>query len=166
MKNNSLLILGIGLLLFGFLGNVDWTSVSPINNAVQLESYVVDPPSDPEILKQCDIVIEIFKAFNDSTKKRDALKLSALYNDIATLIELDGENTIIKDTNAVRKANSLSGQMLRLDIKDKYPGLAQANQNVINVAIGNDDVLLDAENRAKASQAFRALSWACYEGSK
>jgi hypothetical protein len=33
-------------------------------------------------------------------------------------------------------------------------------------AIGNDSVLLDKDLREKAADGFKALAWACNEGSK
>lgn len=85
---------------------------------------------------------------------------------MATLIELDGQDKIIANTTAIREANSLAGKMLRLNVKDKYPNLAEAARDVIVYNIGEDDIVLDEETRDKAVQAFRALSWAFYEGGK
>jgi hypothetical protein len=56
--------------------------------------------------------------------------------------------------------------MLRLNIKNKYPGLAEAAKVLVSSELGTDDVVLDEDMRAKAVNAFRALSWAFYEGSK
>ena len=56
--------------------------------------------------------------------------------------------------------------MLRLNIKDKYPNLAEAAESLIVSAIGDDDVSLSEELRSKSAEAFRALSWAFYQGSK
>lgn len=165
MKNNIVLLLGIFLLVFGFFGNKIPNLSSPAKAPV-LESYVVDAPSDINLLAKAQEVIKALEQSSDSTKKMDCLKLSALYSDIAVLIELDQEDTVIKDTAAIRTANSLSGKMLRLDIKDKYPNLASKTKDVVVAAIGEDDVLLDDDSRSKAASAFRALSWAFYEGSK
>lgn len=85
---------------------------------------------------------------------------------MATLIELDGEDKVITDTLTIREANSLSGKMLRLNIKDKYPNLAEAAKDVIVAGIGDQDVALTPELRKKAAESFRALSWAFYQGSK
>ena len=117
-------------------------------------------------MEKAQAVTAVLKQSNDSTKKTDCLKLSSLYADMATLIELDNEDTVIKDTAAIRQANSLAGLMLRLNIKDKYPNLAKASREVIVSVIGDDDVVLDNELRSQSVNAFRALSWAFYEGSK
>jgi hypothetical protein len=53
-----------------------------------------------------------------------------------------------------------------LDIKEKYPNLAEACRSLIVAAIGDDDITLNSEVREKSVEAFRALSWAFYEGSK
>ena len=79
---------------------------------------------------------------------------------------MDGEQEVVKTTDEVRLANSLSGVMLRMDIKGKYQDLASACNSVIVAAIGNDSVLLDKDLRNKAVEGFKALSWACNEGSK
>ena len=56
--------------------------------------------------------------------------------------------------------------MLRLNIKDKYKGLAEAAQELLSESIGLEDAVLTTELRQKAAESFRALSWAFYEGSK
>ena len=76
------------------------------------------------------------------------------------------DDKIIVDTSSIKEANSIAGKMLRLDIKGKYPDLAEAAKDVVDTGIGDDDVLLSPELRTKAAESFRALSWAFYEGSK
>ena len=56
--------------------------------------------------------------------------------------------------------------MLKLDIKGKYEDLPETAQALVLEAIGDDNVLLNKELRAKAVEGFKALAWACYEGSK
>ena len=68
--------------------------------------------------------------------------------------------------STIREVNSVAGKMLRLDIKDKYPNLAELAKDLVVTNIGDDDVILDEELRLKAVEAFRALSWAFWEGSK
>lgn len=166
-QNKVLLTIGIVLLLIGFF-KPDISSFIPSGPAVVVPSNncVVDAPADKNILEKAIIVKDILVKSNDSTRKADAAKLSSLYCDIATLIELDNEDIVIKDTATIKEANSLCGKMLRLNIKDKYPNLAEASRDVVVVAVGEDDVLLDKDARIKAAEAFRALSWAFYEGSK
>lgn len=163
MNNKILLAVGVGLLLMGlFKTNV--VSDPVVDNAV--ETYVVDAPSDLDLLEKSYKIIGLMKSFDDSTKASDCKKLSALYADLSTLISLDQQDEVIKDTNTIRNANSLAGTMLRLDIKNKYPDLAQANEELVVSAIGNDDTVLDEALRSKAVDAFRALSWAFYESSQ
>jgi len=168
-QNKTLLIIAAILIVLGLL-KPDLSSVwkigsitHPVSNT---ETYVIDAPTDEALLEKAQSVIKILSASNDSTKKFDCLKLSSLYSDIATLIELDNEDMVIKDTATIKEANGLCGNMLRLNIKDKYPDLAEASRAVIVAAIGDDDVLLDENYRNKAAEAFRSLSWAFYEGSK
>ena len=165
MQNKGLLTLGIALVLIGFIKpslTMDFLKPSP----TVAENYVIDAPSDQTLLQSAKSITEILNESDDSTKYSDCLKLSLLYADLATLIELDNEDMVIKDTASIRQANSLAGKMLRLNIKNKYPGLAEAARELLTEAIGEDDVSLDDEMRENSANAFRALSYAFYEGSK
>ena len=163
MSNKYLIILA-GILIFIGVTKPDLPSIIPAasNDSV----CVIDAPSDDVLLENSRAIVKIMKSSDDSTKKNDCIKLSSLYCDMSILIELDQEDEVIKDTGSIRQANILSGKMLRLNIKDKYPGLADAAKTLIGDAIGYDDVALDDNLRAKSVEAFRALSWAFYEGSK
>jgi hypothetical protein len=55
--------------------------------------------------------------------------------------------------------------MSRLDLKGKYPNLSEAANNMIIKYIGNENAALSDELRTKSANAFRALAWACKEGS-
>lgn len=163
MNNKILLIIG-GILLF--LGLVRPNLNFPINNPIDNNAIVVvTPPADSEVKKLCEPIINALKN-GSSNKSKDGRRLSDLYLDLATLIELDGDNEVIKTTEEIRQANSLSGLMLRLNIKGSYPGLSEASQQFISSQIGDDMVTLDSGLRTKAADAFRALAWACNEGSK
>lgn len=163
MSNKVLLVIGFVLVMFG----VFCPNISLDNNVCPtVINYVIDAPSDTALLNQAQNVIKILQSSDDSTRPSDCLRLSSLYADMATLIELDNDDMIIKDTITIKEANSLSGKMLKLNIKDKYPDLAEASRAVVITAIGDDDILLDENSRNKAVEAFRALSWAFYEGSK
>lgn len=153
-----LLLTALVLLLIGiFKPNL------PFNrNVIPVPNVVVTEPSDQNLKNACKEVITILQKGDGS----DALRLSSLYMDIAALIELDGENEVIKTTEDIRQANRLSGLLLRLDIKGKYENLSDATTKVIKTGIGDDDVSLDQEVRKKAVDSFRALAWACKEGSK
>lgn len=168
MQNKLLLCIGAILVLIGFF-KPDLTNITlPVNvnePACSVENYVTDAPADESLLEKARDVTSIVQKSNDSTRKTDCLKLSALYADMATLIELD-DDKIIVDTSSIKEANSIAGKMLRLDIKDKYPDLAEAAKDLVNIGIGDDDVLLNPKLRTKAAESFRALSWAFYEGSK
>ena len=165
MKNNLILLAGICLLFFGFFGENLRNNI-PLGSNISVENYVIDAPSDDDLLLAAKQITKILQESDDSTRKKDCLKLSSLYSDIATLIELDEEDEVIKDTATIRQANALSGKMLRLNIKNKYPNLADSTNNLLIDSLGDEDVALDQELRSKAATAFRALSWAFYEGSK
>ena len=166
MQNKALLGVGVVLLALGIFKPDLGSLLNNSNVSVPAVSCVVDAPSNDDLLQKSRAVIEVLKSSDDSTKKSDCLKLSSLYCDMANLIELDKDDKVISDTASIREANSLAGKMLRLNIKDKYSGLAEAAKDVVVAGIGEDDVSLDDDLRQKAAESFRALSWAFYEGSK
>ena len=102
----------------------------------------------------------------NSDRKYDGLRLASLYNDLATLISLDNEDMVVKNTEEVRQANKLAGVMLKLDIKGKYPELAKATNSVIVASLGDDSLMLDDKLRQQAVDGFKAFAWACLEGTK
>lgn len=138
--------------------------VSPTNNndTVVLS---LEKPTNEDILDECQAVINAIKD-GPSTRSVDGKKLASLYADMATLISLTGEDLVIKDTEEVRQANRLAGLMLKLDLKGKYPELRSAAEKLVVASIGDDHVLLDAKLRQGAVDGFKALAWACQEGSK
>jgi len=153
--NKKLLLVVAGLLIVFGLVKPDLSSVwnrKPVDNIV-----VVTPPADAKLKEACGSVIEALKS-GGSSRVKDGLRLSDLAFDLSTLVELDGEEMVIKTTDDLRFANALSGPMLRMDIKGKYPDLAKAANGVIVAAIGEDSIPLDPELRAKAVEGFRALS--------
>lgn len=160
MKNLLLVVAGILIVIGLFKPDLSSFKPSPINENV----VVVDKPSNAEILDECQDVIDALKA--DSDRKTDGTRLASLYSDLATLVSLDGEDLVIKNTEEIRQANRLSGAMLKLDIKGKYPKLAKATNSVIVSSIGDDSVMLDAKLRQGAVDGFKALAWACVQGAK
>ena len=165
---NSRILLGIAT-VFIIIGLVKPNLNGLINNdrSVVIDNItVISPPQDKELRTKCSLIIDIFRNSNSSSRVKDSKRLSDLYMDLATLIELDGENEVVKTTEEIRQANVLSGMMLRMNIQGKYPGLADAAQTIVISQIGDEAVVLDSELRQKAVNAFRALSWACYEGAK
>lgn len=164
--NNKYIVVAIGCLLIGFgLIKPNLSSIFNKPNASASSSLVVQKPTDENLLKEAEIIIGILKQ-GDSSRSYDGKRLASLYLDMANLISLDAEDQVIKNTEEIKQANSLSGVMLRLDIKGKYPNLAPASQNLIKTAIGDDAVLLDKNLRDRAVEAFTALAWAFNEGSK
>lgn len=163
MNKNLLVLLVAALLIVFGLFKPSLSVVDPANN----ENFVsrFKPPSNVMLADYCMPVIEALRS-NPSSRNVDGKKLASLYRDLATLISLDGDNMVIKNTEEVRQANRLAGIMLQLDMKGKYKDLASANDTLIKVAIGDDSVLLDSILRDKAVEGFNALAWACYEGSK
>jgi hypothetical protein len=167
MNSKTIILVIAGLLLLIGITKPDLSSILKTNQqtpCITIEDTDFSAPNS-EILKEK--AKDIIKALSvDSDRKIDGKRLASLYNDIAALIALDGDSQVIKNTEEVRQANRLSGLMLKLNIKDKYENLAEANQALIKEAIGDDVVLLDSKLRSQAVEAFKTLAWACNEGSK
>lgn len=162
--NNKFLLLLAGILIL--VGVVKPNFNFPITKPNVVENIVVvTPPSDEKVKELCKPVVDALHN-GPASKSKDGKRLSDLYFDLATLIELDGENEVVKTTEEIRQANSLSGLMLRLNIKGEYPGLTEAAYSFLVSQIGDDVVPLDSNLRSKAVDAFKALAWACNEGSK
>jgi|TARA_B100001094_G_scaffold41684_1_gene36370 hypothetical protein len=166
INNKILLTIGALLIVIGFFQPELNLPMIGGGNCIDTINCVIDAPSNPSLLEKSRVITEIMKKSTDSTRASDCKKLSSLYCDMATLIELDDEDKVIKDTAAIRSANSLAGKMLRLNIKDKYEGLAEAAKELLSESIGIEDAVLTKELRQQAAESFRALSWAFYEGSK
>lgn len=164
MNKTTLLIIGAILVAIGLFK----PSITDVFRPQPTPIVVID---DKDLPKPSDVLLErandVVKAFSvNSDRKIDAKRLANLYKDIADLVALDGDNEIIKTTDEIRQANKLAGIFLQLNIKDKYPDLSEAAQGLMVAAIGDDSVSLNAELRQKTVEGFRALAWACNEGSK
>lgn len=166
INTNKILLILASILLFIGLVKPDLSKLIPgVNSNPKIVNTIkLEAPTDEAVLAQCDEVIKALSEDND--RATDGKRLSSLYSDLSELISLDDKNEVIRNTEEIRQANRLSGIMLQMDIKDKYPSLAEANEKLIILNIGDDNIPLTKDLRAKAVQAFRALAWACYEGSK
>lgn len=166
MSKKVLLAISVLLVLIGILK----PDLSALQNVFGPSNVVVNnvnisEPTDPALKEQCRDVVSVFKNAG-SSRHKDGKRLGDLYADLATLIELEGENTVVKSTDEIRQANSLSGVMLRMNIKGDYEDLSKETNEVIVAGIGSDNIILNSELRQKATESFRALAWACYEGAK
>jgi hypothetical protein len=160
-KNILLVLAGILICIGLFKPNINSLVNIKNNDLIVLN---LEKPSD-DLIDECNTVIHSFKN-GPSSRSTDAKYLASLYYDLAKLVQLDGENEIVKTTEEIREANSLSGTMMRLDIDDVYPDLAQNCNAVMVNSIGEDNVSLDKDLRKKAVDGFNALAWACNEGAK
>jgi len=151
-KLNPLLLIGIGLIAFSLFSS----KISILSLGTQ--SIDIPKPIDPVLLELAAPVTSALNGAGD-----DAEKLASLYNDIATLIEINDD--IIKNTEEIREANKIAGKMSKLDLKGKYPNLGEAANNMIIKYIGDENAALSDDLRTKSVNAFRALAWACKEGS-
>jgi hypothetical protein len=161
MNNKKVLLVLGGLLLALGLLKPDLTNLFKNSTPSDLN---ISKPTNVELLDECDLVTKALKSGGASSS--DSKRLASLYMDIASLVELDGEDQVVKNTDDIRQANSLSGLLLKMNIKGKYPELASAAKSVIVSSIGDDNVPLNKDLRAKAVDGFRALAWACDQGAK
>jgi hypothetical protein len=152
--NNAklLLIIGLILVIVGWF-KPDVSSVFPNKNS-NIDVMELAAPTDAHIKEY------------KSADKRDFKRLRDLYLDLGRLVELDGEDEVITSTEELRQANKLTGVMLRLDIKGKYPDLAKECKDVIVAAVGDDEIKLSTELRPKGVEGFNGLAWSFNEGSK
>jgi hypothetical protein len=165
MNNKNLILLIGGLLLVIGLVKPDLSSIGFPNKPVPVDVLELSAPTDEALKKEAQDVVSVLKEAGPQARA-DAKRLRDLYLDLAKLVELDDEETVIKSTEEIRQANSLAGVMLRLDIKGKYPNLAKETKEVIVTLVGDDQILLSKELRAKAVEGFNTLAWAFNEGSK
>ena len=164
MKNNNLVLVIAGLLILVGLAKFDFSLLNILPNRPDTVDVLELPePTDEAVRKEAYDVASLLK---EAGAKGDAKRLRDLYLDLAKLVELDDEDQVIKSTEEIRQANSLTGVMLKLDIKGKYPNLAKEAKEVVVAAIGDDQILLSKELRAKAVDSLNALAWACNQGSK
>lgn len=163
--NNKKLLLGLaGLLIVLGLTKPDLSNILHPRPSSVVDVLELSAPSDSEVKSAAEEVSKVLSAVSDH--KYDARKLRDLYLDLSRLIELDGEDLVVKNTEDIRQANSLAGAMCKLDIKGKYPKLAETAKKVVVLSIGDDQIILSPELRVKAVDAFKALAWACNESSK
>lgn len=166
MNNNRNLLLVIASLLI-FVGVIrpDLSSMGWFpNRPAAIDVLELAAPTDELLKKEAEDVAKLLKSSGGS--KSDLKRLRDLSLDLGRLVELDGEDLVIKNTEEIRQANSLAGVMLRLDIKGKYPNLAKEAKEVIVASIGDDNINLSPELRIKAVAGFNALAWAYNEASK
>jgi hypothetical protein len=164
MKNNNLVLIIAGLLILVGLTKLDLSRLNLLpSRPVSVDVLEIPEPTDESVKKEANDVVAVLKESGD---KSDAKRLRDLYIDLAKLVELDGENEVIRNTEEIRQANSLAGVMLRLDIKGKYLNLAKEAKEVVVAAIGDDQIILSKELRSKAVDGLNALAWAFNEGSK
>lgn len=149
IKFNPLLLVGIGLISFALFGS----RLAPV---IEISETKFPPPANQQLVDLCKPVSAALKGSGN-----DAVRLGNLLNDIATLIEID--NDIIKNTEEIREANRIAGKMSELNMKDKYPDLAEAANKAVVEYIGDDNFALSPELRQKSVEVFRALAWACQE---
>jgi hypothetical protein len=159
--NNILLLIGCLLIAYGLFGS----NLGSLVSVPAVSNNVAAAPLDVSLKNDCEKVTAIFRS-GSGNKSVDGVKLSNLYSDLAKLISLDGENETVKNTDEIRDANRLAGLLYDLDLKGKYPELAETTTNVVKNYIGDDNVVLDPVLRKRTVEAFNGLAWAFYEGSK
>jgi hypothetical protein len=164
MSIDKKILLGLaGLLILIGLLKPEFPNILGPNKPSVVDVLELSAPTDEAVKKEAEDVVTLLK---EAGAKNDAKRLRDLYIDLAKLVELDGEDEVVKSTEEIRQANSLAGVMLRLDMKGKYPNLAKESKEVVVAAIGDDQIPLSKELRVKAVEGLNALAWACNTGSK
>lgn len=161
--NKNVILAVAGLLILVGLTKIDVSRFIP-SSPTNVDVMELSAPTDVNIRKEADDVVSLLKTSGGS--KGDFKKLRDLTLDLGRLVQLDGEDLVIKTTDEIRQANSIAGPMLKLDVKGKYPKLAEEAKEVIVAAVGDDNINLSTELRAKAVDGFNALAWAYNEASK
>lgn len=163
-QTKTVLLIGIALVAWGLFGSQIKNIVNNNNVPAVVDVLELSAPSDENVKKEAQEVVDLLR--KSSGNKNEYRKLRDLSLDLGQLIKLDGEDMVIKNTDEIRQANSLSGIMLRLDVKGKYANLAKEAKEVIVASIGDDNINLTPELRVKAVDGFNALAWAYNEASK
>ncbi len=156
-KNNGVLWLVAAVLIgVGFFQ-------PSISSVIFKPAATIATPSD-DLQTRCAKLTDIVRSAKNPEKQTDMKKLVGLYIDLAKLISIDDEDTVIKNTEEIREANRLSGRMSDLNIKNKYEDLGPELNSIVLAYIGEDNVVLSPELRQKGVDVFRALAWAINQG--
>ncbi len=115
-----------------------------------------DQPTDSKVAAAVEPVKTILKTATPEEK----LSLARLWREEARLIGLDDAQGVIKSTADIRAAHGMAGKLMALNIKGKYPGLADAVDKAIMDVVGNQSRSLDAGVRKDAVAVLNGLSWA------
>jgi hypothetical protein len=161
--NKNIILVVAGLLILVGLTKLDPSRFVPVSPA-NVDVMELTAPTDETLKKEANDVVTLLKGSGGS--KNDFKRLRDLSLDLGRLVKLDGEDVVIKNTDEIRQANSIAGPMLKLDVKGKYPNLAKEAKEVMFAAVGDDNINLSTELRAKAVDGFNALAWAYNEASK
>ena len=159
MNKQLLTVLAIGAILAVLSkpllkGDFNLGSLTKIFGSGNAEIFPEKPNGD--ILVAVDPVRTLLK----SADSNDKVALARLFREQATLIGLDGNESVIASTADIVRANFLSGKLMHLDMKGKYPGLATALTDAVKKVIEDDTKQLDDATRGKAVAVFNGLSWA------
>ena len=135
---------------------------------------VIDNNPSPTIIvgeitdEQKEQVKDIVESVKNGSQDRvfDGKHLASLYMNLSELISMDASDEIIKNTFDIKQANSLSGRLLKLDFAGKYGDASKLCTTYLKSQIGEEDVELTPELRAKAVESFKVLAWAFNEGAK
>lgn len=114
-------------------------------------------PSNSVILTAVQPIANILS----DADKSDKVALARLWRETADVISWD--DSVIKTTADIRRANGAAGRLMHLESKGKYSNLGETLDKATIQVLGNKAVPLDAVSRAKAADLFRGLSWAALQ---
>jgi hypothetical protein len=144
-------LIGLALIVGGLLAHLDLPFKQPQPSP--------ERPSDA-LVTAVQPVAAILKGHGD-----DGGRLSAFYLAEADVVARD-QGKVIATTAQLRELNRRSGLLMfqRTGIEGKYPGLAEAIDQVLADRVGLDNVVFDAGKQKAAVETLKALAWACAGG--
>ena len=90
---------------------------------------------------------------------KDASQIRDFFWQLSQIVQ--NEPNIIKTTGQFREFNKVSGGLnfAGLEMKNKYPDLGEAIDDIIMDALGKEDVPLDSKKREALYNVLHAIAW-------
>ena len=156
MNNNLLIWIVLGAAAwYAFKDDLpDLRSLIPSGGGVSVGEDFPDKPTDPKVLS----AVEGFRTSIAAADSADKLMLARLFREQARLIGMD--TALVKNTADVRRANNLSGHLLKMGFSTKYPAAFQAANAAVMAVLTDNPKALDTTTRQDAVNVFNGLSWA------
>jgi hypothetical protein len=144
----------LGLLWFVFYGSIPSIDLTPIPDKIDEVEAIV------EIAKPSDDIIEKVKPVADLiTNSEDRAKIALFNYEFSKRIT--GYNT---DCQQVNDVYSNAGKyFFNESIKGKYPGLASGIEELLKSIIGEENHILNQQEKKSLQELFEGFSWQLLE---